>query len=48
MLGGRKGKKLSKNYFGYAAILEVKFKLNFDEERVSKIEKKVKITKKNG
>jgi len=28
--------------------LEVKFKLNFDEERGSKIEKKVKIPKKIG
>ena len=44
MLGGRRGKKLPKkyniDYFGYAANLEVKFKLNFDEERGSKIEKK--------
>ena len=51
MLGGRRGKKLSKkyniDYFGYAANLEVKFKLNFDEERGSKKEKKVKIPKKN-
>jgi len=42
--GGRRGKKLTKkyniDYFGYAAYLEVKFKLNFDEERGSKIEKK--------
>jgi len=27
------------DYFGYVADLEVKFKLNFDEERGSKIEK---------
>ena len=50
--GGRRDKKLSKkyniDYFGYAANLEVKFKLNFDEERGSKIEKKVKIPKKIG
>ncbi len=48
MLGGR-GKKLSKkkiDYFGYAVNLEFKFKLNFDEEGWSKIEKKVKIQKK--
>ena len=51
MLGGR-GKNCPKiyniDYFGYAANLEVKFKLNFDEERGSKIEKKVKIPKKIG
>jgi len=39
--GGRRGKKLPKkyniDYFGHAANLEVKFKLNFDEERGSKI-----------
>ena len=40
-------KKYNIDYFGYAANLEVKFKLNFDEERGSKIEKKVKIPKKN-
>jgi len=37
--GGRRGKKCPKkykiDYFGYAANLEVKFKLNFDEERGS-------------
>jgi hypothetical protein len=48
--GGRRGKKLSKkyniNYFGYAVNLEFKFKLNFDQERGSKIGKKVKIKKK--
>ncbi len=52
MLGGRRGKNCPKkyniDYFGYAANLEVKFKLNFDEERRSKIEKKVKIPKKIG
>ena len=41
-------KKYNIDYFGYAANLEVKFKLNFDEERGSKIEKKVKIPKKIG
>jgi len=50
--GGRGAKNCPKkyniDYFGYAADLEVKFKLNFDEERVSKIEKKVKIPKKIG
>jgi len=49
---GRRGKKLSKkyniDYFGFAANLEVKFKLNFDEDKGSKIEKKVKIPKKIG
>jgi len=49
MLGGRRGKNCPKkyniDYFGYAANLEVKLKLNFDEE---KIEKKVKIPKKSG
>jgi len=47
ILGGRRGKKLFKkyniDYFGYAANLEVKFKLSFDEERGSKIEKIVKV-----
>jgi len=42
--GWEEGKKKSKknyiNHFGYAAYLEVKFKLNFDEERGSEIEKK--------
>ena len=33
-------KKYNIDYIGYAANLEVKFKLNFDEERGSKIEKK--------
>jgi hypothetical protein len=41
-------KKYTFDYFGYAANLLVKFKLNFDEERGSKIEKKVKILKKIG
>jgi hypothetical protein len=46
--GGAKNcpKKYNIDYFGYAANLEVKFKLNFDEERGSKIEKKVKIPRK--
>jgi len=52
MLGGRRGKKLPKkyniDYFGYAANLEVKFKLNFDEERGSKIEKKPNFQIKSG
>ena len=43
MLGGS-GKKLAKkyniDYFGYAVSFEFKFKLNFDQERGSKIEKK--------
>jgi hypothetical protein len=41
MLGGGGAKNWPKNYnidyFGHAANLEVKFKLNFDEERGSKI-----------
>jgi len=47
--GGAKNcpKKYNIDYFGYAANLEVKFKLNFDEERGSKIEKKVKYQKKS-
>jgi hypothetical protein len=51
MLGERREKNCPKkynDYFGYAANLEVKFKLNFDEEGGSKIEKKVKIQKKIG
>ena len=53
MLGGRRGKNCPKIYnidhFGYAANLEVKFKLNFDEERGSKIKKKEsKFQKKSG
>ena len=52
MLGGGGAKNCPKKFdidcFGYAADLEVKFKLNFDEEMGSKIEKKVKITKKIG
>ncbi len=53
MLGGVRGKNCPKkyniDYFGYAANLEVKFKLNFDEERGSKIEKKKsKFQKKSG
>jgi len=48
MLGGENcPKKYNIDYFGYAANLEVKFKLNFDKKRGSKIEKKVKIPKKN-
>jgi len=35
-------KKYNIDYFGYAANLEVKFKLDLDEDRGSKIEKKVK------
>jgi hypothetical protein len=37
--GGLKNcpKKHNIDYFGHAANLEVKFKLNFDEERGSKI-----------
>ena len=34
------------DYFGYVVNLESKFKLNFDQERGSKKEKKVKIQKK--
>jgi hypothetical protein len=45
MLGGRRGKNClyyiilyyNIDYFGYADNLEVKFKLNFDEERGKKI-----------
>jgi hypothetical protein len=52
MLGGGGAKnclnKYNIDYSGYAADLEVKFKMNFDEERGSKIEKKVKIPKKIG
>ena len=52
MLGGGGGKncpnKYNIDYFGYAANLEVKFKLNFDEERESKIENKSKFQKKIG
>ena len=48
--GGAKNcpKIYNMDYFGYAANLEVKFKLNFNEERGSKTEKKVKIPKKSG
>jgi hypothetical protein len=50
MLEERRGKQLAKkhknDYFGYAINLEFKIKLNFDEERGSKIEKKVNIQKK--
>jgi hypothetical protein len=48
--GGEKNcpKKYNIDYFGYAANLEVKFKMNFDEERGSKIEKKSKFQKKTG
>ncbi len=48
--GGAKNwpKKYNIDYFGYAVNLEFKFKLNFDQERGSKIEKKVKIQKKIG
>jgi len=49
MLGGGGAKyspkKYNIDYFGYAANLEVKFKLNFYEE--SKIEKKSQNSKKN-
>jgi len=49
MLGGGGAKNCPKtyniNYFGHAANLEVKFKLNFDEERGSKILKKSKFQK---
>jgi len=41
-------KKYNIDYFRYAANLEVKFKLNFDEERGSKIKKKSKFQKKSG
>jgi len=51
MLGGGGAKNCPKkykiDYFGYEANLEVKFKLNFDEERGSKILKKSKTSKKN-
>ena len=47
MLGGGGAKNCPKkyniDYFGYAVNLEFKFKLNFDPERGSIIEKKVKI-----
>ncbi len=45
-VGGEKNwpKKYNIDYFGYA---EFKFKLNFDQERGSKIDKKVKIQKKS-
>ena len=33
-------KKYNIDYFGYTVNLEFKFKLNFDQERGSKIEKK--------
>ncbi len=48
--GGAKNcpKKFNIDYFGYADDLEVKFKLNFDEEMWPKIEKKVKFQKKSG
>jgi hypothetical protein len=47
--GGEKNcpKKYNIDYFGYAANMEVKFKLNIDEERGSKIEKKSQNSKKN-
>ncbi len=50
MGGGEKNcpKKYNIDYFGYAANLEVKFKLNFDEERGSNVEKKSKFQKKSG
>ena len=35
-------KKYNIDYFGQAVNLEFKFKLNFDKEGVSKIEKKIK------
>jgi len=41
MLGGGRGKNCPKKYniyyFGYGVYLEFKFKLNFDEDGVSKI-----------
>ncbi len=40
-------KKHNIDYFWYAVNFEFKFKLNFDEERGSKIEKKSKLKKKN-
>ena len=45
--GGEKNwpKKYIIDYFGCVVNLEFKFKLNFDKERGSKIEKKVKIQK---
>ncbi len=52
MLGGGGAKNCPKkcniDYFGYVANLEVKFKLNFDEQRGSKIEKKSKFQNKSG
>jgi len=47
--GGAKNcpKKYNIDYFGYTANLEVKFKLNFDEERGSKIEKSQNSPKKS-
>ena len=51
MLGGGGAKNCPKkyniDYFGHAANLEVKFKLNFDEERGSKIYKKKSKFQKN-
>ena len=51
MLGGGGAKncpnKYNIDYSGYAADLEVKFKMNFDEERGLKIEKKSQNSKKN-
>ena len=45
MLGGGGVKSWLKkyiiHYFGYAVNLEFKLKLNFDEERTTKIEKKI-------
>ena len=40
-------KKYHIDYFGYAVNLEFKFKLNFDQERGSKIEKKSQNSKNN-
>jgi hypothetical protein len=52
MLGGEGAKnypnKYNIDYFGHAANLEVKFKLNLDEERGSKIFKKSQNSKKIG
>jgi len=50
MLGGGEvqncQKKFNIDYFGYAVNLEFKFKLNFDQEKGSKIEKMSKFKKK--
>jgi len=52
MLGGGGEKTVQKkyniDYFGYAANLEVKFKLNFDKERVKNRKKSENSKKKSG